>query len=198
MTESDMELERRIQALIADYLRGNRAAAALKSDLDRAGTGFGPVIDHLTLRTDDIDRRAAEFLAAGYRFIEQLDYGDWYAKVYRRDGFPALFIDQAHAGERGQGCVIPDWVRRFGDDTLHHVAVGVEDIDLAMNRLRAHGVEFAGSVIGAPGDRLRQIFTVPELRDGAPFSVLELTERHAGYLGFSPPQADALMRSTVR
>jgi hypothetical protein len=28
--------------------------------------------------------------------------------------------------------------------------------------------------------------------------VLELTERHHGFLGFSPPQADALMRSTTK
>jgi hypothetical protein len=34
--------------------------------------------------------------------------------------------------------------------------------------------------------------------DGQPFSVLELTERHRGYQGFSPPQADSLMKSTVK
>jgi hypothetical protein len=28
--------------------------------------------------------------------------------------------------------------------------------------------------------------------------VLELTERHRGYLGFMPPQADSLMKSTVK
>jgi hypothetical protein len=27
--------------------------------------------------------------------------------------------------------------------------------------------------------------------------VLELAERHRGYQGFSPPQADSLMKSTV-
>ena len=40
-------------------------------------------------------------------------------------------------------------------------------------------------------------FTAPEIVDGQPFSVLELTERHRGYQGFSPPQADSLMKSTV-
>jgi hypothetical protein len=34
--------------------------------------------------------------------------------------------------------------------------------------------------------------------NGAAFSVIELTERHEGYLGFSPPQADGLMKSTVQ
>jgi len=47
------------------------------------------------------------------------------------------------------------------------------------------------------GGPLRQIFTAPERVDGEAFSVLELTERHHGFQGFSPPQANALMRSTV-
>jgi hypothetical protein len=196
--DRDMDLERRLDGLVEDYVRGNRAAAVLKADLDRAGTGFRPVIDHLTIRTHDIDRRAQEFLGAGYRFSEQLDYDDWFAKVYRRAGFPTLFIDQAFTDARGKASIIPGWVDRFGDDTLHHIAVQVEDIDLAIRRLREQGVAFAGEVIGERGGKLRQIFTAPEQRDGAPFSVLELTERHAGYLGFSPPSADALMRSTVK
>jgi hypothetical protein len=33
--------------------------------------------------------------------------------------------------------------------------------------------------------------------DGQPFTVLELAERHRGYLGFLPPQADSLMKSTA-
>ena len=196
--DRDMDLERRLETLVGDYIRGNRAAAVLKADLDRAGTGFRPVIDHLTIRTRDIDRSAGEFLAAGYGFVERLDYDDWFAKVYHRPGFPPLLIDQAFPGERGRSSIIPAWVDRFGDDTLHHIAVLVEDIDTAIRRLREQGVNFAGEVIGERGGKLRQIFTAPEQRDGAPFSVLELTERHAGYLGFSPPQANALMRSTVK
>jgi hypothetical protein len=196
--DRDANLERRLNGLVDDYVRGNRAAAVLKADLDRAGTGFRPVIDHLTIRTHDIDRRAGEFLEAGYAFAEQLDYDDWFAKVYRHPGFPALFIDQAYPDRRGKGSIIPGWVDRFGDDTLHHIAVRVENIDIAIRRLREQGVDFAGEVIGERGGKLRQIFTAPEQRNGAPFSVLELTERHAGYLGFSPPQANALMRSTVK
>src|SRR2546428_5723423 len=38
-----------------------------------------------------------------------------------------------------------------------------------------------------------QIFTAPERVDGEAFSVLELTERHHGFQGFSPPQANALI-----
>jgi hypothetical protein len=74
----------------------------------------------------------------------------------------------------------------------------VEDIEKAIARLKAKGVVFAGQIVGSRGGPLRQIFTTPEMIDGQPFSVLELTERHRGYQGFSPPQADSLMKSTIK
>ncbi len=51
--------------------------------------------------------------------------------------------------------------------------------------------------MGERGGPLRQIFTAPEVRDGESFSVLELAERHFGFAGFAPPQANSLMQSTV-
>jgi hypothetical protein len=63
--------------------------------------------------------------------------------------------------------------------------------------LKSQGVVFTGQIVGARGGQLRQIFTAPEIIDDQPFSVLELTERHSGFQGFSPPQADSLMKSTV-
>jgi hypothetical protein len=51
--------------------------------------------------------------------------------------------------------------------------------------------------VGERGGPLRQIFTTPELKDGAAYTVLELTERRFGFSGFAPPQAAGLMRSTV-
>ena len=50
---------------------------------------------------------------------------------------------------------------------------------------------------GRHSGALRQIFTQAEKREGEPFTVLELTERHFGFKGFSPPQAQGLMESTV-
>ena len=73
----------------------------------------------------------------------------------------------------------------------------VEDLEKAIERLKKEGVVFAGSIVGGRGGRLRQIFSSPEMVDGQPFSVLELAERHQGYQGFSPPQADSLMKSTA-
>jgi catechol 2,3-dioxygenase-like lactoylglutathione lyase family enzyme len=191
------QLDERLAAYVADFVARNQAARILKQRLDEVGVGLFPLADHLTFRTDDIDRRAEEFLKLGYAFSETLNYDDWFAKVYRKPGYPALFIDQAYPDERGKTSIIPGWVRQFGDRTLHHVAIRVEDIERAIARLEQAGVRFAGSIVGVRGGPLRQIFTAPEVVDGAPFSVLELAERREGYLGFLPPQADGLMRSTV-
>lgn len=191
------ELDGLIEGMIATYVSGNRAAKVLRTLLDEAGVGFYPVADHLTLRTLDIDRRAEEFTRLGYGYSETIEYEDWYAKVYRKVGYPALFVDQAYSDDRGRTSIIPAWVHTFGDQVFHHVAVRVEDIELAMERLKTKGVVFTGQIVGARGGQLRQIFTVPEMVEGQPFSVLELAERHRGYQGFSPPQADSLMKSTV-
>ena len=195
--ETNRELDGLLERMVVEYVARNRAAKILKGLLDEAGVGFYPVVDHVTLRTMDIDRRAEPFLALGYAYDETLNYDDWYAKVYRKAGYPALFVDQAYADARGKTSIIPGWVAAFGDQIFHHIAVRVEDIDKAVNRLKTNGVVFAGQVVGPAGGQLRQIFSAPEVVDGQPFTVLELAERHRGYLGFLPPQADSLMKSTA-
>ncbi len=192
------ELDALLDSLLQEYVSRNLSARILKSRLDEVGIGFKPVVDHITIRTLDIDRRAEEFIRLGYVFSETLSYDDWFAKVYRAVGYPALFVDQAYPDARGKTSLIPGWVKKFGDQTLHHVAVRVEDIERAIRRLEAQGAVFAGAIVGERGGVLRQIFTVPEQVDGEPFSVLELTERHQGFQGFSPPQADGLMKSTKK
>lgn len=194
----DRRLDSLLSEYISDFVARNSAARTLKQQLDEVGVGLVPVADHLTFRTDSIDRRAEEFLHLGYTFSDTLEYEDWFAKIYRKPGYPPLFIDQAYPDDRGRTSIIPAWVVQFGDRTLHHIAVRVEDIELAIDRLQRRGISFAGSIVGEPGGPLRQIFTVPEQIDRAAFSVVELTERHEGYLGFSPPQADGLMKSTIR
>jgi hypothetical protein len=191
------ELDDLLQRYVEEFVRRNTAARILKNQLDEVGVGFWPLADHLTFRTMDIDRRAEEFLRLGYQYSETLQYEDWFAKVYRKPGYPALFIDQAFTDERGKTSIIPGWVSKFGDQTLHHIAVRVEEIERAMQHLTQSGIRFAGSIVGEHGGPLRQIFTAPEQVEGAAFSVIELTERHEGYLGFSPPQADGLMKSTA-
>ena len=195
--DSAAELDALIERMVDDYVSRNQAATILRQMLDETGVGFSPVIDHFTVRTADIDRRAEEFTRLGYVHGETLQYDDWCAKVYRKVGYPALFVDQAYPDDRGKTSIIPGWVQRFGDLVFHHVAVRVEDIERAIARLKEKGVVFAGQIVGVRGGQLRQIFTAPEMVDGQPFSVLELAERHRGYQGFSPPQADSLMKSTA-
>ncbi len=195
--KADQELEKLLRGYIDDFLRDNAAGRTMDELLRAAGVGLRPVVDHLTFRTHNIDRRAEEFVRYGYEHNETLEYGDWFAKVYRRDGYPTLFIDQAFLKPKGEGSIIPAWVDKFGDQHLHHVAVQVDDIDAAIKALKAHGVECVGEIVGHHGGPLRQIFTKPEMRDGESFSVLELAERHFGFKGFSPPQAQGLMQSTV-
>jgi len=192
-----VELEQVITRYIDDYVARNHAAAMLSRALEEIGIGVFPVVDHITIRTGSIDPRAEEFLLLGYAYSETLEYEDWWAKVYRAPGCPALFVDQAYDSERGKTSIIPGWVRQFGDRTLHHIAVRVADIETSIQRLALKGVTFAGQIVGERGGDLRQIFTVPEQVDGHAFSVLELAERHRGFQGFSPPHANSLMQSTV-
>jgi len=194
----EVDLDAVMTRMTADFLAHNSAGRMLRRALDEVGVGLVPVIDHVTIRTMNIDLRAGEFLALGYRYDETLHYDDWYAKVFRKAGYPALFVDQAYPDDRGKTSIIPRWVEKFGDRVFHHVAIRVEDIEQAILKLKAKGVVFAGEIVGARGGTLRQIFTAPEMVDGQPFSVLELAERHQGYQGFLPPQADSLMRSTVQ
>lgn len=192
-------LETLLRRYVDDFVSQNQAARVIADGLRVVGIGFWPVIDHLTFRTLEIEKRAKEFLKFKYTYdsaLGLLKYNNWFAKVYRKPGYPPLFIDQAYPGARGKGSLIPDWVRSFGDKTLHHVAVRVEEIEQAILFLEKQGVKFAGQVVGARRSELRQIFTQPEMKKGKAFSVVELTERHRGFMGFSPPQADRLMQST--
>lgn len=192
------ELEQVIMEYVQEYVSRNAAARVVRDALEEVGIGLFPVVDHITVRTLVIDDRAQEFLRCGYVYSETLEYEDWWAKVYRAPGCPALFVDQGYEGERGKTSIIPRWVKKFGDRTLHHIAVRVGDIETCMQRLESKGVQFAGAIVGDRGEDLRQVFTVPEQVDGEPFSVLELAERHRGFEGFSPPQANSLMQSTVK
>ncbi len=192
-------LAKLIQHYTDDFIAHNAAAKTVADGLHVIGIGFRPIIDHMTFRTLDVEERAKEFLQHGYVYDEKLgviEYENWWAKVYRKLGHPALFIDQAFDGERGKESLIPDWVKTFGDKVLHHIAIQVDDINHAIYALEKQGVVFAGKVVGERGTDLRQIFTAPEMKKGKAFSVLELTERHHGYCGFLPPQADGLMEST--
>lgn len=187
-----------VQDLIERYFNENEAARVFAEECDRQEWPL--IIDHITIRCLNVDRRAEPFLKNGYVYQgERVEYPDqgWWAKVYRRPGYPALFVDQAYDDPRGEKSIIPEWVKKFGDQALHHVAVRIDDIEKAVSALQKRGVEFSGEIVGKRGTRLRQIFTASEVRNGAAYSVLELTERN-GYDGFYPEQADSLMQASVK
>ncbi len=195
--------ERIVRRYIEGFVKNSHPARVLKERLDKAGIGLFPVVDHITVRTLDVDRRSKEFIRLGFRWDKTvgisglLQYDDWWAKVYRKPGLPAVFIDQAFKGPRGNTSVIPPWVRRFSDRELHHIAVRVEEIERAVLEMKKNGIRFAGPIVGARGTDLRQVFTAADVKRGHPFTVVELIERHRGTAGFSPPSADALMKSSV-
>lgn len=194
-----LPVDRFFSEYIEALLAGNGAARSLSETLRQCGIGLMPLVDHCAVRTLDVDQRAREVLELGFRYDEEigvLEFDRWWAKVYRKPGYPALFIDQAFDGERGEGSLIPKWVRAHGDGCFHHIAVLVEEIESAIAAMNARGIQMAGEIVGSPGSDLRQVFTQPEIKDGEVFTVLELIERHRGYTGFLPPQADGLMEST--
>ena len=199
LTGANDTLEKILVQYIEDFIAHNKAAKVVADGLRVIGIGFRPIIDHITFRTLDVEERAREFLSHGYVYDSKLgiiEYDNWWAKVYHKKGYPVIFIDQAYEGVRGKGSLIPDWVKNFGDKILHHIAIQVADIENAIFFLEKQGVPFTGEIVGDRGTDLRQIFTKPEMRKGKPFSVVELTERHRGYAGFLPPQAQGLMEST--
>jgi len=194
-------LDTLLDEYIQRFLEGNRAGRHLAGKLNDCGVGLWPVLDHLTLRTHDVNRRARRFLDFGYRQDEKigvLEFDSWWARVYRKPGYPALFIDQAYDDERGKASLIPQWVDAHGEECFHHVAILVEDIESAISALERDGFQMAGDIVGSPNSDLRQVFTEPEKVQGEVYTVLELIERHNGYEGFMPPQADSLMESTRR
>jgi hypothetical protein len=201
MSEAMDTLDRLMQDYLGRFLAGNRAAADFADQLNRCGAGWMPLVDHCTIRTLDVDVRSKQFVDLGFYYdaeIGILEFDHWWAKVFRKPGYPALFIDQPYDDERGLKSLIPQWVNAHGDQCFHHIAILVEDIEVAIEAMSKRGFKIAGQVVGDPGTDLRQVFTEPEVKGGEVYTVLELIERHHGYAGFLPPQADGLMESTRR
>ena len=132
LTGADDPLESLLRRYLEDFVAHNQSAHTLANGLQVVGIGFRPIIDHITFRTLDVEKRAKEFISYGYQYdlrLGVIQYENWWAKVYRKQGYPTIFIDQAFEGKRGAKSLIPDWVKTFGDKTLHHVAVQVDDIE---------------------------------------------------------------------
>lgn len=185
-----------VDALIWDYINRytsqNGAARIVRDALDNLGVGLRPLLDHISIRTNDVQERALEFETFGFAYDDNLgvmERDTWWAKVYRKPGFPAIYLDQAFHDQRGADSPLTGWVNRFTDGGLHHIAISVGTLEVAMKGLRALGIQFVGEIIGEVGSEYRQVYTVPEMVDGEPYTTLELIERRWGFTGFLSPVA---------
>lgn len=165
-------------------------------------------LDHLTIRTNNIDSAAKQYENLDWKYDEKLEYKSegWWAKIYRHDEFAPFFIDQSYDEWPEDKKIITNWVKKFGDQDFHHIAVLLPPdikMEMAIESLKAKNIKFLGQITGQTGNRLRQVFSQAELVDGIPFTVLELVERNIDiesgeiYKGFIGEQADSLMKDST-
>lgn len=176
-----------INNYISTFLETNASARLIRDRLAAAGVGLRPVIDHISFRTLLVHERAREFEALGFSFddtIGVVERDDFWYKVYRKAGFPAVLIQQAHEDARGASSPIPAWVERYTDGQLHHVAIAVDRLEHAVATLGEGGVSFVGQIVGDTDSEFRHIYAKPDAGDSMPATILELVERHWGFTGF--------------
>jgi hypothetical protein len=164
------------------------------SGLRVVGVGLWPLVDHLTFRAVDIAKRAEEFTRQGYhedKTIGVLEGHDWWGKVFRKTGYPSLLIEQPFTGKRGEKSVVLAWVHQYGDKQPHHLAIRVDNLTQAMYFMEKQGIPFSYQSSATHSADFKRVFTEPSRRDGKPYSVLELIERHRGFAGFAHPSLDA-------
>jgi hypothetical protein len=144
-----------IDVFFADYisrfLSENEAARYIANELSNCGVGLMPLIDHCTLRTLDVDKQAEDLFPLGFshdQTLGTLEFDNWWAKIYRKPGYPSLFVDQTFAGERGVASLITDWVHTHGDQCFHHIDILVEDIDHAIEKMKSRKIEFLVILLG--------------------------------------------------
>ena len=200
------EKEKLVYDPLVAYFKKNTAARKYAEVCDENKWDF--IIDHLTVRTYNIDEAAKKFEKVGWKYDTKIEYINegWWAKVYRHEEFPPMFIDKTYDNALPDKQILKKWVDKFGDRDFHHLAFrlpqGIE-IEEAINLMKEKGVNFPGRVTGPKGTRLRQIFTQAEVVDGVPFSVVEFAQRNKDpktgttYEGFISEQADSLMKDSV-
>ena len=177
-------LEQVLTQYAADLAAENTAIRIVARGLSLVGIGIRPVLDHFIFRTIHLKERAREFLELGYerdltsKVLEHKGHG---AEVLRRGCAPAILVEHPH---EKSGL---DWVAHFGDKKPYAMALRVEDIEEAAFRLEKQAVGFIRPPAGKHGETLREIATLPEVKDGRSAHHLILVERHAGDRRFYAP-----------
>ena len=177
-------LEQSLKQYAADLATENSAVRVVMRGLSLVGIGIRPVLDHLIFRTVHLKERAREFMELGYerdltaKVLEHRGHG---VEVLRRGCAPAILVEHPHE-KAGL-----DWVAHFGDKNPYAMAIRVDDIEDAAFHLEKQAVAFLRPPAGKHGDILREIATVPNMKDARPASYLVLVERHAGDSRFYAP-----------
>jgi hypothetical protein len=177
-------LEQVLKQYASDLAAENSAVRVVVRGLSLVGIGVRPVLDHLIFRTVHIKERAREFLELGYerdlaaKVLEHKGHG---VEVLRRGCAPVILIEHPH---EKSGL---DWIAHFGDKKPYAAAIRVEDIEEAAFRLEKQSVGFIRPPAGKRGENLREISSVPEVKDGRNAHHLILVERHAGDQRFYSP-----------
>ena len=177
-------LEQVLKQYASDLVAENSAIRVVVRGLSLVGIGVRPVLDHFIFRTLHIKERAREFLELGYErdlTAKVLDHKGHGVEVLRQGCAPVILIEHPH---EKSGL---DWVAHFGDKKPYAMALRVEDIEEAAFRLEKQSVGFLRPPAGKHGDTLREITSVPEIKDGRNARYLILVERHAGDQRFYSP-----------
>lgn len=183
-----------------DYVLHNLDARCVMREIESCHFDIRALVDHCTIRTLDIMRVEEWLCAEGFKKMSDgtVDMGDWFLQSFYKIGYPTIVVDQPHDENMSENCggkIIFDWVKTFGDNQFHHIAVRVSDIEQAVKKWAQWGVSFAGGVICDKKTGLKQIFTKPVERDGHSYTVLEFIERPPGCTGLVVPNADKLVLS---
>ena len=191
-------LEKLLKEYLNNFIQNNASARTVANGLRITGPGLWPLVDHITFRAEDAVRRGEEFRALGCEADSEsgsISFDTWCAEILFKKGFPAIVVEQALGGDKGKNCLIPEWIKNFSENTVHHIGLRVDDIEQAIFFLEKQGIAFSGKIMGDREAELRQVFTAPEQRDGFPHSALKLVERKPGFAGFYPPQ-DMMIEAT--
>jgi hypothetical protein len=176
------------EKILKQYAAGlaleNTAVQVVTRGLSLVGVGLLSILDHFIFRTVHLKERTVEFLEMGYErdpAVKVLEHKGHSVEVFRKGCAPAILVEHPHE-KTGL-----DWVAHFGDKKPYAMALRVDDIDEAAFHLEKQSVGFLRPPAGKPGETLREIAALPEVKDGKNAHHLILVERHTGDQRFYAP-----------
>jgi hypothetical protein len=80
---------------ISHFLSKNEATFYIANELSNFAVGLMQLIYHCILCTLDVVKRAGNLLSIGFfhdHVLITLKFYNWWAKVYRKPGYPSLYV----------------------------------------------------------------------------------------------------------